>query len=353
LAQTLLNQKPTDPAALQAASQFAQASLTRQALNPHALRLLVFAKAQTWSHARQRDAITLVQRASRREPGAYIWRIEDAATRDDLPDALKNYDLALRTRHETATVLFPILANALSDADIRSALTPYVQQNPVWLVGFVGYTLENSKNPSDLALTIIAAGGLPKGEEFGVLGQRLLHKLVETGHLREAKAFAISLSPMDRALLSSAALTSAATALRSPELAWRSVGSASAGASLEQNAQGAPVMTVFSGPRERQIVASKLLFLDAAAYRLAVRFGDVERPKGSGMVWQLRCLGGASLLPLWASEMNAPAPLSPYNATVSVAATCPAQVLEIQMIGGEDQKDAQFEILSLAVSRVD
>ncbi len=347
-ADALMVAKSGDTAALKEAGLLSKASLRAQALNPRALRLQAFVNAKTWSSEQQRRAIALVLRASRREPGAYIWNIEDAAARDDVGAVLKNYDLALRTKTESGTVLFPILSNALSDARIRSELAPYFKKNPVWLVDFVGYALENSKDPLPLAMTVTTAGGLPPQPEFKVLGQRLLRTLVETGHATQAKATALSLYPADRKLLTSLDLSDAATALRNPELAWQSTGSASAGAGFDVGADGRPIMTLFAGTGVRQGAARKLLFLEAGSYHLAAKFGATDSPNGAGMAWHLRCLGEGARA-AWTSGIITPVAQSSYDAIVAVPGACPAQAMEIEMIGGEEQRDVQFEVTALTL----
>ncbi|MDT9096849.1 hypothetical protein RSW32_26335, partial [Escherichia coli] len=59
------------------------------------------------------------QRLSRRDNSTQLWAIEDAVARNDIPDVLRHYDVALRTSPNLADILYPVLASASADPAIR------------------------------------------------------------------------------------------------------------------------------------------------------------------------------------------------------------------------------------------
>jgi hypothetical protein len=350
-ADTLWAANPTSQKIQKTSRQLARAALSEQALNPRAMRVFAFANAGSWDQAKQRRAIDLAYRGSRRDAGIYLWRIEDSVGRDNIPEVLANYDLSLMTTSETSAFLFPLLTSALEDARIREAFVPYLKRNPAWLNGFIGFAISNSANPTHVSETILLARGLPKDAGFQALEQALLGKLVDTGHLDEAKAFVLGVEPKDKVLLTSIAITDAQTAIRSPVLAWTAIGSASAGASLGQSGVNDKTsMRVFAASGDRQIVARKLLYLNAGNYQLEARYGDIQAPRGAAINWYLRCLGKDSATPPWTSGPTTPLRGASYRVSFTVPTGCATQALEIEMIGGQEQRDAEFELMSLRLT---
>jgi hypothetical protein len=342
---------PIAPDTLRLVSGIARQSLGQQALDPQALRVLTFANVGSWPQLKQRHAINLAIKVSRRDAGAYVWLIEDSVAHDDISGALANYDLALTTTTETSKFLFPLLTNALSDERIRAAFAPYIKENTTWLPGFVEYAIANSSDPSNVTDAISLAGGLPKRDIFHALEQGLLGKLVATKNIVAAKSFAEKISGPDRSLLFSINLTDAETALRNPQLVWQAAASASAGASFGQkSAMGEPTILVFAASGSRQIVAQKLLFLSEGSYQLDVQFGNIQAPPGAGVNWYMRCLGKGEVAQIWTSGPAMPPAGSKYHASLSVPKACTSQSLEIEVIGGQAQRDAEFEVTSLLLT---
>ena len=86
-----------------------------------------------------RRVFAYAQKLSRRDFQTQLWAIEDAVGRGDIPGALKHYDLALRISTDAPALLFPVLASAIEDPDIRAALAATLARNPAWAPGFIGY----------------------------------------------------------------------------------------------------------------------------------------------------------------------------------------------------------------------
>src|SRR5690606_1446045 len=72
--------------------------------------------------AQARKVFGYSRELSRRELRAQIWAIEESVRRGDIAEALHHYDMALRTSVRAQELLFPILAAALEEPSIRSAL---------------------------------------------------------------------------------------------------------------------------------------------------------------------------------------------------------------------------------------
>lgn len=85
---------------------------------------------------------------SRRDLRTRLWFIEDAVAREDIPEALRHYDIALRTSRGAPDLLYPVLGSAISDATIRSELVKTLAAKPAWTESFIGYAAVNGDTVS-------------------------------------------------------------------------------------------------------------------------------------------------------------------------------------------------------------
>lgn len=113
---------------------------------------------------------------SRRDFRTRLWMIEDAVAREDIPGAIRNYDLALRTSRGAPALLYPILTSAISDETIRIELVKrVVVAKPTWLENFVDFVAAHGEDP--LATSQLFQGlrrvGVPISDSAwaGVLGK--------------------------------------------------------------------------------------------------------------------------------------------------------------------------------------
>jgi hypothetical protein len=95
--------------------RLAQAALLHQAINPKALRLLGYVAETKGDSVIAEKYVRMAAKLSRREPGAQLWLIEAAARTGNIPQTLVHYDIALRTKPDTQTILYPRLLSAIED----------------------------------------------------------------------------------------------------------------------------------------------------------------------------------------------------------------------------------------------
>lgn len=91
---------------------------------------------------------------SRRELGTRLWLIEDAVGRNDVKGALRHYDIALRTEKNAPDLLFPVLAQAITDAGISGALADVLQSKPAWGENFTTYLATSGEVPTASAILL-------------------------------------------------------------------------------------------------------------------------------------------------------------------------------------------------------
>ncbi len=176
-------------------ASLARGALLTQPLNPRAVRILAFVAYADERSGHADRLIDLSTQLSRRDFGAQLALIERAVARNDIPAALRSYDVGLRTNPEGQNVLLPVLTTALGDAEVRQAFAPYYRRNPQWLVALIGYALGPGNAATSIAQSIRAGGGLATGQVYRDLETQVLARLTEGGAADEARAFFLSVHP--------------------------------------------------------------------------------------------------------------------------------------------------------------
>lgn len=70
------------------------------------------------------------ERLSRRELPTQTWAVQDAVSRGDIRAALRHYDIALRTSGYASALMFPVLASAIAEPEVRSELIRTLAARP-------------------------------------------------------------------------------------------------------------------------------------------------------------------------------------------------------------------------------
>jgi hypothetical protein len=79
------------------------------------------------------------QALSRRDLRTHLWGIENSVSQNDIAGALRHYDIALRTKISARALLYPVLASAIGDPNVRTALLKTLTRRPAWAGDFVDY----------------------------------------------------------------------------------------------------------------------------------------------------------------------------------------------------------------------
>jgi hypothetical protein len=114
---------------------------------------------------------------SRREIQTQLWAIEDAVGRGSVVDALYHYDIVLRVKPILSQLLFPPLASASTDPEVRPLLTKVLARKPLWGPGFIAHASTQNSDPKSTAqlfMDLRAAGVIIPNESQAVLIKTLL-----------------------------------------------------------------------------------------------------------------------------------------------------------------------------------
>ena len=91
------------------------------------------------------------QGLSRRSLYAQLWLIEDAVRREQVPEALQHYDIALRTSRQAPGLLFGVLVAAADDPTLLQPLAARLSLRPVWGPLYLQQLAQSGKDLNNIA----------------------------------------------------------------------------------------------------------------------------------------------------------------------------------------------------------
>ena len=324
----------------------ARRAIENQAINAKALRVLGYVIDAKGDTEMAEKYVRMAAKLSRREPGAQLWLIEASARKGDVAQTLVHYDIALRTKPDTQTILFPRLVNAIEDREIRIALKPYIRAQNGWAPAFLFFANTNSKNLSALVDLVVETGGLvdaesAKGQELG-----LLARLVAEGLFADARRLYLQIPGAKPSRLASAAFDNSDRDARFGPVGWQLLDDPDAGGGfLGKTGDRQTMLSIFANSATTRPVATKLLYLKPGKYLLSARLANLDRGDGGFLRWQLRCpaMDGP---PAWTIDsINAS-----LRAELVVPANCPVQFLDLIASGGKGQTGLEATIASVSVA---
>lgn len=328
------------------ASQLALKALKEQAINAKALRLLGYIADARGEPAQAESYVRMAARLSRREPGAQLWLIESSARNGDIAQTLFHYDIALRTKPDTQTILFPRLLAAIEDPEIRTALKPYIRGDNSWTAGFLFFANSNIKNLPALVDLIIETGGLADVEIAKSQELDLLSRLVAESFFNEARRLYLQMPGARPARLTSATFDASDRDARFGPMGWQLIDDPDAGGGFSGSAgEKRTSLSLFANSATTRPVASKLLYLKPGNYLFSARLSNLDRGDGGFLRWQLRC-PAIPAAPIWTIDsINAS-----LRASFSIPANCPVQFLDLIASGGKGQTGLEATVASVAIT---
>ena len=247
-----------DPKTLARVEEMARRSLRAQALNPTAVRILGYVADARGQHDQARKLILLSEKMSRREFGAQLWLIEDAAARRDYKEALRHYDIALRTTDEASGILFPTLTDALAIPEIRRDFAPYVREWPNWMSGYLSNAIGTSDNPANIADIMLKAGKIRYDKNNAAIADALLAQLAAKGKYAAFRQYYTTLPGARAQSLTTAAFNRDTVNLQHAPAGWQiSENPAIGGSFVQKGDSGINQLQAFAGSGERGVALER------------------------------------------------------------------------------------------------
>lgn len=261
---------------------------------------------------------------SRRELRPRVWAIEEAVDRGDITEALRNYDIALRTSKDAKGLLFPTLSAALVEPRIRSALLRVLASNPVWKADFLTYVADSGVEPEG-AIALIQEGrgiGVDPNDESRV---KLVNALMAQN--KQDKAWAYyrtfrSAAHRDRSRDPNFALEAPVRAV----FDWQPGTDTRLSAAILRSGEGGLVDFAVPSSIGGELLSQTQL-LPPGRYRLEGRTRGISQPERSRPFWSLTCHDGRELgrSPLPNSAQNG----GRFSGMFTVPQDCRVQTLSL------------------------
>jgi hypothetical protein len=229
------------------------------------------------------------EKLSRRDLRTRLWAIEDAVARNDIPGALRNYDIALRTSRIAPDVLYPVLVSAISDADIRDTLVATLAKRPVWGEQFIAYVAGNGSDAQATARLFEALHRhhIPRPDGSSTV---LIARLLGEGHTDDAWRYYAAITPgADRRTSRDPRFV--ANALAPAPFDWTPITDSGVSATIQRGEQGGifdfAVPPNLGGPVLRQTQ-----LLPPGDYGFEGRSTGIEQADDARPYWLLACNDG-------------------------------------------------------------
>ncbi|MCD2317579.1 hypothetical protein LQ954_15630 [Sphingomonas sp. IC-11] len=307
-----------------AARQLALKALRQDATAVKAVITLGLQAQSRNDTAQARRLFAYAQRLSRRELQTQLWLIVDEASRNNVPGALHQYDIALRTSKSAPDVLFPTLASAIADPAVRTSTVATLARKPIWGAPFIVFVANSGDNPlavADLLLRTARRGVRVPDEPSAVIINRLIHAdaadaawryytAIRPGAKRE-----VSRDPNFAAVFE-----------RPTAFDWTAVNENNISASLQSSPEGG-ALTFSVAPGAGGVLVQQTQMLPSGTYRLHGKGSEIEQPQQSLPYWVLNCRNGAELGRV--AVPNSADKGGVFTGQFTVPPNCPVQTLAL------------------------
>lgn len=304
------------------ADKLAHAALRRAPLAVSALSTLGMNLQLRGDTPAARRVLAYAQKLTRRDLRTQIWSIEDAVARNDIPGALNQYDITLRTIRGAPDLLFPVLTGAIVEPSIREALVRKMAVDAPWGRDFVIYAaaaspdtqavleLLNTMRHADIAVPEVAS-------------QRLVDALLAREDVERAWRYYATIRP--RAMRAASRDPRFTVRHAAPTVFdWRLVDDAALTVAMEPSDQGGR-FDFASAPGAGGAALRQMQALPPGDY-LIQGAASVEQTDAPLPYWLLACANGRELGRV---EMTSRA--GRFAGTVHVPQDCPVQSLTLMV----------------------
>lgn len=287
----------------------------------------------------------MANRLSKRDSFTQIWLIERAVEKSDIRSALMHYDAVLSVHPEMGAQLYPILAGAIAETDIRAALRPYIARQARWIGDFVDTAITVGR-PQDVALLLLANANNIHVPAFEKSIANLLTALVEAGNLTLANRVAVAMVPGYKAVsMRTLAMDEHTSDQRLGALSWTLPQTSG----IDAAGNGLGGFDITASPFSHGVVAMRVVGVEPGrAYRFSYTLGNNAGAQMADGRWTISCVPQeAAKTPLLEHPLLQRSGQDPIEINIAVPSDCLALRFALEIKGGEGQQASQVSIRSL------
>lgn len=321
--------------------------LRREPLAYRALRQLGLYYVLAGDPGKGRELVKLSAKMTRRDATGQMWLAEDYARMKQIDQALRAFDIVIRTEPDTREVAFQAMGAALADTKFRKSFVRLASTNPPWLPEFLAFNIGTTQRVSELAQAIRELQPLPKAALPEKEAGALLTRLVALAPIEEARSFYLSLPGSRAPLLTSLNYKSAKEAFLYPPFGWEVFDNAGVQAFGSGQGQNAMIEAIVL-PGYRGTASRKLFFLPQGAHRWSGTTDLTQMAPGAAATISLSCYRAPGK---WSRVSEFPLHGGANRIDFQVPGDCRAQLLSLDLVGADNQTDSAMTIALMQLSR--
>lgn len=275
-----------------ASTAIARSAVAREGMSLDAVLTLGIAALSQGDGEQARAYLNYARSLSKRNLQVQTWAIEDAVARNDIPGALQQYDIALRTSQGGRDMLFPVLSKAISEPLVRKGAVDLLDRRPYWAPAFVFFLAREGPDPVATAdmFRQLRQRGFPVAEGAVAI---LIDKLIGAGALDQAWGFYVADRPTARRDQSRDPRFLDERSGRSV-FDWQFFGDGSNLASIERGDSG-NVLSIAVGAGSGGMLVRQTQLLPPGRYVLRGHGSVPGEAEAARPYWELRCVDGRDL----------------------------------------------------------
>lgn len=312
------------PQGLTKAATVARSAILREGMSLDAVLTLGIVQLSHGDGVRARGYLNYARMLSKRDLQVQLWAVEDAVSRNDIAQVLREYDIAMRTSQNGRDVMFPVLAQAIStEPVVRQGAIELLSQRPFWAPAFLFFLAREGPDPRATADVFrgLYQRRFPVAEGASAI---LVDKLIGIGALDQAWNFyGFTHGKLRRDTSRDPHFTDQRSARSS--LDWQLFGDNGNLATIETGDSG-NVLNISIPAGDGGLLARQTQLLSPGRYILRGHGSVPGQPEQTRPYWELRCADGRDLgrVALPATEGS-----SDFVQSFVVPAGCPLQQLSL------------------------
>lgn len=294
-----------------------------------------------------RQSFAYGEALSRRHLMVQLWLIEDSVRRDNVREALRHYDIALRTSRAAPGLLFPILVAGASDPTVRTELAAVLAKRPAWSHQFLQQLAQSGRDLPAIAALIeqLRQRGAPVAQPMLAT---TIARLIEAKQIEPAwRLYAAATPGASRAGLRDGGFAKVSDTPAPFEWTLTREGAATATVRFAQDGN----RLAFSAEAGAGGVAARqVLLLAPGRHRLRGTVFDLAAQADTAPYFVLRCAGST----IEAGRVSLPAADAqgrPFAGSVQIPSGCGAQLLELVLQPSDSATPVSGELADLAIDQ--
>ncbi len=281
----------------------------------------------------------LAERISRRDLVSQFALIDIAALGGDVDATLMHYDRALLVNTGAGEALFPVLSQAVADADVRSALLRYAKRK--WFAAFLHAADQQVADPQTLVTLLAEVRARIPAAEAQAATSRLLARLVRDGRYASARDLLRTIPDVSPVATESLGFSVTTIDPRLAPLSWAITNDSAVEAGLDQD-----VFIARIAPERTASIAERTTLLAPGRYALSQLIEAEGGAPRARLDWTVTCVSG-SQPPILAAEATL------ATARFTVPAGCGAQHWLLRGTGELAQMASAARVTKLALVKED